>query len=67
VDKKQKGMERHDVVFEISEKKNATQIDFTHLGLIRSFECYEDCKAGWTEHVTESLVKFINDGKGIPQ
>ncbi len=56
-----------DVVFKISEKKNATQIDFTHLGLIPSFECYEDCKEGWTGHVTESLVKFINDGKGMPQ
>ncbi|RTL59871.1 MAG: SRPBCC domain-containing protein [Sphingobacteriales bacterium] len=55
------------VVFEISEKKNATQIDFTHAGLIPSFECYEDCKTGWTEHVTESLVMFINDGKGMPQ
>lgn len=55
------------MVFDISEKKNATQIDFTHLGLILSFECYEDCKAGCTEHVTASLVKFINDGKGMPQ
>jgi hypothetical protein len=56
-----------EVVFEISEKKNATQIDFTHLGLIPSFECYEDCKVGWTGHITESLVKFINEGKGKPE
>lgn len=55
-----------DVVFEISEKKNTAQIDFTHLGLIPSFECYGDCKTGWTEHVTESLVMFINEGKGMP-
>jgi len=56
-----------EVVFEISEKKNATQIDFTHLGLIPSFECYEDCKLGWTGHVTDSLVKLINEGKGQPE
>ena len=55
------------VVFEISENKNASQIDFTHFGLIPSFECYEDCKTGWTEHVTESLVNFINNGNGMPQ
>jgi hypothetical protein len=55
------------VAFEICEKKNVTQIDFTHAGLIPSFECYEDCKVGWTGHVTESLVKFINDGNGMPQ
>jgi hypothetical protein len=55
-----------EVVFEISERKNSTQIDFTHVGLVPSFECYEDCEAGWTEHVTESLVKFITEGKGMP-
>ena len=56
-----------EVVFEISEIKNESQIEFTHLGLIPSFECYEDCKVGWTEHVTESLLMFINEGKGMPQ
>lgn len=56
-----------DVIFEISEKGTATQIDFTHSGLIASFECYDDCKVGWTEHVTESLVNLINDGQGMPQ
>jgi hypothetical protein len=55
------------VVFEITEKENTTQIDFTHIGLIPSFECYEDCKVGWTGHVTGSLVNFINEGKGTPQ
>jgi len=55
-----------DVVFEIFEKENKIEIGFTHLGLIPSLECYEDCKAGWTEHVTESLIKFINEGKGMP-
>ena len=57
----------NEVVFEISEKKNSTQIDFTHVGLIPSAECYEDCEVGWTEHITVSLVKFINEGKGMPQ
>ena len=55
------------VVFEIAEMKEATKIDFTHVGLVPSFECYEDCRAGWTEHVTGSLVMFINEGKGMPQ
>ncbi len=56
-----------DVVFEISEKKNQTQIDFTHVGLIPSCECYEDCETGWTGHVCNSLVQFINEGKGMPE
>ena len=57
----------NDVVFEISEKKNSTQIDFTHVGLVPSVECYKDCEVGWTGHVTNSLVNFINTGKGQPE
>lgn len=56
-----------EVVFEISSAKNKTKIDFTHIGLVPGVECYEECEAGWTEHVTNSLVKFINEGKGNPQ
>jgi hypothetical protein len=58
------GME---VVFDISKKGNATKIDFTHLGLVPSCECYDNCKEGWTEHVGESLKKLIEEGKGMPQ
>jgi hypothetical protein len=56
-----------EVVFEISEKNNATQIDFTHVGLVPGVECYSDCEAGWTGHVTGSLVKFMNEGVGMPE
>ena len=56
-----------EVVFEISKKGNATQIDFTHIGLVPGVECYNDCEVGWNGHVTNSLVKFINEGKGMPE
>jgi len=55
-----------EVIFEISEKKNSTQMDFTHVGLVPGVECYKDCEVGWNEHVGDSLLKFINDGKGMP-
>ena len=55
-----------EVVFEISENKNSTQMDFTHVGLIPSAECYKDCEVGWNEHVGDSLSKFINEGEGMP-
>jgi hypothetical protein len=54
-------------VFDISEKDNATQIHFTHVGLVPGVECYNDCEAGWNGHITNSLVKFINEGKGMPE
>ncbi len=56
-----------EVVFEISQKRNATQIDFTHIGLVPGVECYNDCEVGWNSHITNSLVKFINEGKGMPE
>jgi hypothetical protein len=55
-----------EVVFEISEKKNSTQMDFTHVGLVPKVECYKDCEAGWNTHITESLMRFVNEGKGMP-
>jgi hypothetical protein len=57
----------NEVVFDISEKGNATQIDFTHIGLVPGVECYNDCEAGWNGHVTNSLVNFMNEGKGMPE
>lgn len=56
-----------EVVFEISQKNDSTQIDFTHIGLIPGVECYNDCDAGWTGHITKSLVHLINEGKGMPE
>ena len=56
-----------ELVFKISSLKNKARIDFTHLGLVPNAECYEDCKVGWTEHITDSLVTFMNEGKGKPQ
>ena len=56
-----------EVVFELSEKEHSTQIDFTHIGLAPAAECYDDCKVGWTKHVTVSLLQFINEGVGMPQ
>ena len=55
------------VVFEMAGKDNSCRIHFTHIGLVPACECYEDCKAGWTEHITDSLANFINKGKGMPQ
>jgi hypothetical protein len=56
-----------EVVFEITEKKNETQVDFTHIGLVPGVECYDNCETGWTGHVTLSLARFINEGKGTPE
>ena len=52
--------------FEIWENENATQINFTHVGLIPEVECYENCKKGWNFFIGESLRKLITEGQGQP-
>ena len=54
-----------EAVFELSEENGKTKIDFTHIGLVPEVECYDVCEKGWDGHITESLVKFINEGKTI--
>jgi hypothetical protein len=53
------------IVWEISEGKNATRIDMTHLGLVPGIECYKDCEAGWNQYVGDILLKLITTGKGV--
>jgi hypothetical protein len=56
-----------EVVYEIHSENGSTVINFTHVGLVPGVECYEDCEKGWDGHITQSLVKFINEGKGMPE
>ena len=53
------------MVFELSEVKGKTKIDFTHVGLVKEMECYSDCEWGWNYYISESLPKLFKTGKGI--
>lgn len=54
------------IVFEISRKDNKTQLQFTHVGLVPEYECYDACSAGWTQYIKHSLLSLITTGKGQP-
>lgn len=52
------------IVFEISEINNKTQLRFTHAGLSPDIECYGACSNGWSRLIQESLFSLITTGKG---
>lgn len=54
------------IVFEITKKDNKTQLQFTQLGLVPEYECYDICRDAWTHYIQDSLRGLITTGKGQP-
>jgi hypothetical protein len=55
-----------DIVFEIARKGNATELRFTHVGLVPAFECYGSCSGAWGTLVGTNLRNLIVTGKNQP-
>ena len=55
-----------DIVFEIAKKGDKTEVHFTHVGLVPSFECYVDCSTAWSTLVRGNLRRLITTGKTQP-
>lgn len=55
------------ISFELSNKENKTQINFTHIGLVPNVECYDMCVKGWDQYIKGSLFKLLTEGKGTPE
>ena len=52
------------ITFEISKQDNKTQLVFTQIGLVPSYECYNVCRDAWTGFIQTSLQSLITSGKG---
>ncbi len=55
-----------DVVFEITKQDDKTEVQFTHVGLVPTDECYTACAEGWSTYVNGSLHSLITTGTGEP-
>lgn len=55
-----------EIVFDITEKDGATELRFTHVGLVPAFECYGGCSGAWGFYINDSLRSLIATGKGQP-
>jgi hypothetical protein len=54
------------IIFEIAKKGNQTELQFTHLGLVPEYECYDICENAWDTYIQKSLYSLITTGKGQP-
>lgn len=51
------------IVFEIAEKGDKTEVRFTHIGLVPAYECFESCSNAWGFYINSSLRTFIKTGE----
>ena len=54
------------IIFEITQKGNKTELQFTQEGLVPAYECYDVCHDAWTNYIQKSLRSLITTGKGQP-
>jgi len=55
-----------DIVFEISEKGDKTQVHFKYVGLVPAYECYNNCSNARGMLINGNLRKLITTGKAQP-
>ena len=55
-----------DIVFDIARKGDKTEVRFTHLGLVPTYECYNVCSDAWGHYIKGSLRNLMTTGKGQP-
>lgn len=56
-----------EIRFELSGTDGATEVRFTHVGLVPAYECFDICSSAWGAYVGVSLPGLIATGKGRPQ
>jgi uncharacterized protein YndB with AHSA1/START domain len=55
-----------EIRFELVEQDGATEVRFTHAGLVPQYECFDVCKDAWGFFIGDSLRSLITTGKGTP-
>lgn len=54
------------IVFDISQSDGKTRLEFTQIGLVPEYECFNVCQDAWTSYIQGSLKDLITTGKGKP-
>ncbi|MEO7977998.1 SRPBCC domain-containing protein [Flavobacterium sp.] len=54
------------LVFEITPVDGKTQLQFTQIGLVTDYECFDICENAWNTYIQKSLYSLITLGVGQP-
>jgi len=54
------------IVFDVTQRGDQTEVRLTHLGLVPEVECFEQCSQGWRFYFNGSLRALIETGTGRP-
>jgi uncharacterized protein YndB with AHSA1/START domain len=55
-----------EIYFDIVRNGSKTELQFTHLGLVPAYECFDVCSNSWDFYLHTSLRGLIRTGKGLP-
>jgi uncharacterized protein YndB with AHSA1/START domain len=55
-----------EIRFELTGQDGATEVSFTHDGLVPSYECFDICENAWTFYIQDSLRSLAATGEGKP-
>jgi NAD(P)-dependent dehydrogenase (short-subunit alcohol dehydrogenase family) len=50
-----------DITFDLTPKGAGTEVRFTHVGLVPTFECFDDCSNAWNLYIGNSLRSLMTD------
>jgi len=53
------------ICFDISTQGDKTQVRFTHLGLVPSIECYNECSGAWSQYLKKFLSPLLSENSYI--
>jgi hypothetical protein len=55
-----------EIIFEIAEKGDQTEVRFTHQGLVPDYQCFDACSNAWGMYINSSLRNLITGGQAQP-
>ncbi|TDO50780.1 short-subunit dehydrogenase [Kribbella sp. VKM Ac-2527] len=50
-----------DITFDLTPNSAGTEVRFTHVGLVPTYECFDNCSTAWNHYIGDSLRNLMAD------